>query len=203
MPPEVLREVGQMAQRAGAFVLVDEVYLDATCDQTPRTAFLLGDEFIVTNSLTKVYGLSGLRCGWVLAKPELVERMWRLKDLFGVNEAHPAERLSVVAFSRLAEIRARMLALLDQNRLVFEDFLAGRDDLEVSCPPCGTVAFPRVRAGRVDELCELLRAEYATSVVPGRFFEMDDHIRIGLCASTGTLTAGLERLGAALDRHRA
>ena len=55
-------------------------------------------EFVATNSLTKVYGLSGLRCGWILAEPELAERMWRLNDLFGVNQAHPAERLACIAF---------------------------------------------------------------------------------------------------------
>jgi len=43
--------------------LVDEVYLDSVFDNTPKSAALLGDRFIVTSSLTKVYGLSGLRCG--------------------------------------------------------------------------------------------------------------------------------------------
>ena len=64
----------------------------------------LGPQFVVTNSLTKVYGLSGLRCGWILAEPELAERMWRLNDLFGVNQAHQAERLACIAFDHLDEV---------------------------------------------------------------------------------------------------
>ena len=76
-----LRAVGEIARRVGARVLVDEVYLDAAFELAPRSAFHLGPEFVVTNSLTKVYGLSGLRCGWVLAEPELARRMWLLNDL--------------------------------------------------------------------------------------------------------------------------
>ena len=66
-----MREVGEIARRAGARVMVDEVYLDAAFESAPRSAALLGDQFIVTSSLTKVYGLSGLRCGWIIAEPKL------------------------------------------------------------------------------------------------------------------------------------
>ncbi|HLW77257.1 MAG TPA: pyridoxal phosphate-dependent aminotransferase, partial [Bryobacteraceae bacterium] len=58
-----IRAIGEIARGVGAKVLVDEVYLDAAFEKAPRSAALLGDEFIVTSSLTKVYGLSGLRCG--------------------------------------------------------------------------------------------------------------------------------------------
>src|ERR1022692_2644940 len=54
-PDSVLREVGDIARSAGAYVLVDEVYLDAVYEGTPRTSLHLGPEFVVTNSLTKVY----------------------------------------------------------------------------------------------------------------------------------------------------
>ena len=77
-----LREVGGLARSVGARVLVDEVYLDAVYTNTPKPAYHLGPEFIVTSSLTKVYGLSGLRCGWILADPDLARAMWRLNDLF-------------------------------------------------------------------------------------------------------------------------
>jgi aspartate/methionine/tyrosine aminotransferase len=194
-----LRGVGAIARRAGAMVLVDEVYLDAAFERAPSSAFLLGDEFITTNSLTKVYGLSGLRCGWVLARPELVERMWRLQDLFGVIPAHPAERLSVLALAHLDRIRARYQALLAANRRLLEAFLDSRSDLRAVPTESGTTVFPRVLAGRVEELCHLLRHKYETTVVPGRFFDMPDHIRIGICGETASVAGGLERLGAALD----
>ena len=91
VPEYVLREVGELARSVGAHVLVDEVYLDAVYTDTPRTSYHLGPEFIVTTSLTKVYGLSGLRCGWILAQPDLARAMWRLNDLFASIPAHPAE----------------------------------------------------------------------------------------------------------------
>src|SRR5437763_8059541 len=69
-PDWVLREIGDIASSIGALVLVDEVYLDAVYQRTPRTSFHLGPEFVVTSSLTKVYGVSGLRCGWILARPD-------------------------------------------------------------------------------------------------------------------------------------
>ena len=66
----------------------------------------LGPHFVSTNSLTKVYGLSGLRCGWILAEPELAERIWRLNELFGVSQPHADERLCCLALDRLDEIAA-------------------------------------------------------------------------------------------------
>jgi aspartate/methionine/tyrosine aminotransferase len=196
---DTLRELGGIARRAGARVLVDEVYLEALFDQAPPSAFHLGSEFVTTGSLTKAYGLSGLRCGWVLAEPELATKMWRINDLFGNIPAHPAERLSVVALKNLDRIAARARALLEKNCGLLDQFLDSRDDLETVRPGIGTVVFPRLKGGSVDELCALLRDKYETSVVPGRFFEMRDHIRIGIGCDSEMLAGGLERLGAALD----
>ena len=198
----VLREIGGIARRVGALVLVDEVYLDAAFDRAPQTSFRLGPEFIVTNSLTKVYGLSGLRCGWILAEADLARRMWRLDDLFGVNAAHAAELLSSIALANLDRIRARVRALLGRNQQVLNEFFAGRSDLEVRPLQFGTVAFPRLLSGSVDRFCELLRNKYETSVVPGSFFEMPDHFRIGIGGDTMDLLEGLEHLGAALDEFQ-
>ena len=88
---KTLTEIGEIAEQAGATVMVDEIYLDALFDRVHRSCVHLGPQFISTNSLTKIYGLSGLRCGWVLAPPPLVQRMWRLNDLFHVNLPHPTE----------------------------------------------------------------------------------------------------------------
>jgi aspartate/methionine/tyrosine aminotransferase len=198
-PEEVLRRVGEMARRSGARVLVDEVYLDAMFERAPPSAFHLGEEFVTTGSLTKVYGLSGLRCGWALAPPALARRMWLLNDLFGVIPAHAAERLSVVALERLGRVAQKSRALLGENRRLLESFLETRGELEWTRLEFGTVYFPRLRRGSADGLCALLREKYDTSVVPGRFFEMPEHFRVGIGGETEILRAGLERLGAALD----
>lgn len=194
-----LRKVGELARRAGARVLVDEVYLEACYADAWRTAFHLGKQFIVTSSLTKAYGLSGLRCGWILAEPDLARAMWRLNDFYGVNAAHPAERLSVIALAHLPEIASRYQTLLDANRPVVQKFLDSRQDLEITKQPFGTVLFPRLRKGNADRLCRLLRDKYETSIVPGSFFEAPEHFRMFLAADPLVLEEGLKRLGAALD----
>lgn len=194
-----LRLIGEIAQSRGAYVLVDEVYLEACFDPAARTSFHLGPNFIVTSSLTKAFGLSGLRCGWIFAPAALAERMWRLNDLFGVIPAHPAELLSVIALDHLNEITAYARGRLDANRAVLRGFLGSRKDLIAIRPEAGTVAFPQFAGSRVDALCQLLREKYETSVVPGRFFELPEHFRIGIGGSTDLLEEGLKRLGQALD----
>src|ERR1700685_1397053 len=96
-PDAAIRIAGEIARSLGAHVLVDEVYLETCFDSPWQSAFLLGQNFVATGSLTKAYGLSGLRCGWIFAAKPLAERMWRLNDLFGVTRAQRAGMLSVIA----------------------------------------------------------------------------------------------------------
>ncbi len=200
---DTLKQVGEIARGAGARVLVDEVYLEAVCVQAPRmcthSAFHLGKEFVVTSSLTKAYGLSGLRCGWILAEPELARKIWRLNDLFDVIPSHPSERLSLVALKRLVQVGVRARAILEVNRPLVDRFLDSRNDLECARPTYGTVLFPRLKSGKVDQLCSLLREKYETTVVPGSFFEMPDHFRMGIGGETEIFAAGIDHLRAALD----
>jgi len=195
----VLARLGEIARRAGARVLVDEVYLDAVFEKAPRSAIHLGPEFVATNSLTKVYGLSGLRCGWILAEPALARRMWRLNDLFGVNAAHVSEKLSIIALQNLPAIAAKVRAQLEANGAILNEFLAANQEW-IECPMWrfGTVCFPRLRRGDSDPFCASLRARYETSIVPGRFFGMPDHFRLGIAQDTAQLKEGLSRLSAAL-----
>jgi aspartate/methionine/tyrosine aminotransferase len=199
---KTLLEVGELAQRVNARVLVDEVYLESMFDRRPPTALHFGPQFITTSSLTKAFGLSGLRCGWIVAEPQLARDIWLLNDLFGVNAAHPAERLSVCAFDRLDAISAKAHERLETNRALLNEFLDTRNELETIRTDSGTTMFPRLQQGNSDALCRLLREKYETSVVPGSYFEMPAHFRVGLGGNTETLAAGLQRLGAALDELR-
>ena len=199
---DALRQVGEVAARAGAYVIVDEVYLDALWEPAPRTAFHLGERFISTNSLTKVYGLNGLRCGWVLAEPALAERMWRLTELFNNIGVHAAERMSLAAFRNLDAIAHRSRTLLDANAAALNDFYATHPALAAPPHAHGTVSFPRLRTGDADALCTLLIDRYDTAVVPGRFFGAPDHVRIGLGVDPATFARGLDRIARALDDLR-
>jgi aspartate/methionine/tyrosine aminotransferase len=202
MDEDAMRQVGAMAARFGARVLVDEVYLETLFEHSWRSAFHLGANFVVTGSLTKAYGLSGIRCGWILAEPELVQRMWQVVDFTYGSPVHPAELLAVIALDNLARVRERARALLERNRVLLNEFLAGHPDLDCGLSRFGTTVFPRLRKGRTDEFVKILREQFETSVVPGEFFEQPEHIRIGFCGATETLLGGLERLGAALETFR-
>jgi aspartate/methionine/tyrosine aminotransferase len=193
-----LREIGGMARSVGARVMVDEVYLDAVYINTPKSSYHLGPEFVVTSSLTKVYGLSGLRCGWILAEPDLARVMWRLNDLFGSIPAHPAELLSVVAFEHLDYIRERSKKIVEADRAVLREFLATQE--AVSAPPTefGTTAILHLANGNAEDFLTRLRTEYETSAVPGRFFGLPNHFRIGMGVDSEMFRQGLQRISQAL-----
>jgi len=197
-PDSVLREIGDIARSAGALVLVDEVYLDAVYDDTPRTSFHLGPEFVVTSSLTKIYGVSGLRCGWILAQPDLAWKMRRLNDLYSATPVHPGELLAVAAFKHLDLLRERARPIVEADRKLLRDFLEQQSSVSAVSTEWGTTSFPRLLRGNADAFLERLRSQFDTSAVPGRFFEMPNHFRMGMGVNTEMFAEGLNRISRAL-----
>jgi aspartate/methionine/tyrosine aminotransferase len=125
--------------------------------------------------------------------------MRRLNDLFGVHPPHIAERLSVAAFDRLPQLRARAAAIVEPNRAAYREILGGHPKLDQTILDQGACVFPRLLATDGDAFFQRLTADYETSVAPGRFFGMADHVRIGLGADPAMTREGLGRLAAALD----
>ncbi|MGI8841894.1 MAG: pyridoxal phosphate-dependent aminotransferase [Caulobacteraceae bacterium] len=191
--------IATAAAAVGARVLVDEVYLELTFGADgARTAFAEDGNVIVTSSLTKTYGLSGLRCGWILAPADLAERMRRLNDLFAVAPPHVAERLAVLAFGQLDGLRARANAVLAENRAAYRRILGAHPCLDQVVFDQGTTVFPRLVNSDGDAFFARLKDRFETSVVPGRFFGRPDHIRVGLGGEPAMTRIGLERLAEAL-----
>jgi aspartate/methionine/tyrosine aminotransferase len=196
---EALREVGDIASGIGARVLVDEVYLDAVYENTPRSAFHLGPAFLTTNSLTKVYGLSGVRCGWILADPDLARSMWRLNDLFGSIAAYPADVISEIAFQHLDRIREKARRVVEADRALLERFLDAQTAVSAVRTGFGTTSFLRLHEGDAGAFLDRLRSQYETSAVPGGFFGMPDHFRVGMGVNTDMFREGLLRIRQALS----
>ena len=197
--PDTLHAIGGIAAEHGAHVLVDEVYLDAT-DASQPAAATYGDRFISTSSLTKSYGLAGLRCGWILSSVEVAARIRRARDVVDGTGSIVAERLSVVAFEHLDVLIARARRILAENRPIALDVIRRRPELECVEPRGGTIVFPRLR--EVDDtscFADRLLAERQTAIVPGRFFQAPQHFRLGFSGRTDALRAGLTALEAALD----
>jgi len=197
-PESTLRQIGRLAKQAGARVIVDEVYLEMLWESQPQSAFHFDpDTFISTNSLTKAYGLSGIRCGWVLASPEIAERIRHIHDLHAAGNAFPAEVLGAVAFEKLGNIARIQKFRLDENRKLLKQVLGSQSALEYFWPEHGTIVFPLLN-GNAEAFCDRLRKEFEVSVVPGKFFEDPQRIRIGVGGTTETVQSALEQLRRAL-----
>ena len=196
--PAAIDEIGRIAERHGAVVMVDEVYKDLTGDTSPPAA-ARGDVFITTNSLTKSYGLSSLRAGWTIASAPITHRIRRARDVVDGTGSIVAERLAVLAFEHLDVLRARARTVLAANKTIADAFLASHPELEF-VPSAGTIVFPRIR-GVADAapFIDRLMQEHRTAVGPGRFFEAPAHFRLGYGGNTEKIRAGLERLDAALN----
>jgi aspartate/methionine/tyrosine aminotransferase len=200
--PEALAAVGDLAKSVGAKVIVDEVYLDALEGVDRSPAATRDDVFVSTNSLTKSYGLAGLRVGWILAEPEVVERALRARDVVDAVGSIPSETLGVLAFRHLDLLLERAKGVLGPGAKVFRDFVASRDELDWVEPPGGAVGFPRLRG--VDDagpLVEMAASEFDVGVTPGSLFGAPAHIRVAVAGEINVLEAGLDALGRTLDRY--
>ena len=200
IPERVLREMARLMARVAGYLLVDEVYLECLWRDRPRSCVHAGPNVVTTNSLTKAYGLDGLRAGWILGPGDLVARAGRINDVMTNNGVAPGERMSLAAFKHLRAIDARAHARLDRNLEIVRAFFERERRLDVVMPEGGNVLFPRLPRGvDGDALAERLLRRYSTLVVPGRFFETRSHIRISFGCAPALLTRGLENISRALD----
>jgi len=202
---DALEEIGWLAQANNAHVLIDEVYLDASAASArgpvkpEGVGAAIGDPFISTSSLTKSYGLSGLRCGWILSSRDVARRIRRARDVVDGTGSIVAERLAVIAFQHIDRLLARSTEILETNGAIVREFLRSRAELDWVAAG-GTIVFPRLR-GIADSsaFVERLLSERDTAIVPGRFFQAPEHVRIGFGGPTEKLRPGLDAIAAALD----
>ena len=198
---DVLEQLGVMAEAIGARVLVDEVYAEAQHDAAapPKPAATLGDVFVSTNSLTKAYGLAGLRCGWILGSPEVSRRVREMRDIIDGSGVFAAEQLSVRAFEQIERLRTRARSILSGNLTAVRAMAQANARLEWLEPTAGTTAFPRVKGvDDTSDLVDRLVRDHDTIVVPGRFFEAPQHIRIAFGGRAEMVREALVRLDRAL-----
>lgn len=194
-----LKKIGAQAREAGAFVMVDEVYRDILFEDAQPCAATLGLQFLTTSSLTKSYGLSGLRCGWILCAPELAEKMRRLNDLFGAVGSVPSDTLSVAAFRQLEKLEVRTRAMMEPNTRLVHQFLREHEDfLECVVPKRSMTVFPRLKHEMDSEPLHDRLRQFETSIVPGKYFEAPRHFRLGFAVKTEDVEIGLRNLSKAL-----
>jgi len=198
---QTLLEVAQAAQRVGAWLRVDEVYLEYLSGEESRTAFGLADNIIVISSLTKVFGLGGLRCGWILAPNPLVPVLRRAMDHLFVEHVYIAEQLAARIFPKLDAIKEKNRARIAGNRETVERFMLGESVLAwIEPAPGGIICFPRVNSSLGgDGLAKVLMDRHSTVVVSGSFFEDAGHFRLGFGVKPEVLAKGLVNIRNAIQ----
>ncbi|MGZ0746728.1 aminotransferase class I/II-fold pyridoxal phosphate-dependent enzyme [Haloparvum sp. AD34] len=196
-----MEAVYDVAADNDAYLLCDEVYRLLDDDPQPPVASY-GEYGISTTSLTKAYGLAGLRFGWIAGPEEVIEAAWQWKDyttispsLFGQHVAKQAlgEREdAILAENReLADVhRERVAELIDEHDLDWHD-------------PVGVNGFVTVPDGFADaeEFCRVVVEEESVVLAPGNLFGFPNRFRIGFGLPTAELEEGLERVGRVIEEH--
>jgi aspartate/methionine/tyrosine aminotransferase len=192
------------ASRVGAWVVSDEIYRGAELDgvDTP-TAWGRYERVIVTSGLSKAYGLPGLRIGWVVAPPSLVEELWGIHDYTTIAPGALSDRLARVALrpSRQERLLARTRGMLRTNYPIVRRWIERRSPhLSHIAPEAGAIVFVRyAHPINSTTLIERLRDEQSVLLVPGDHFEMDGYLRIGFGSDPGYLARALELAGEVFD----
>lgn len=204
LAPEEVDAVCLVAARSGAWVVSDEIYRGAELDnvETP-TAWGRYERVIVTSGLSKAYGLPGLRIGWVVGPPPLVEELWGVHDYTTIAPGALSDLAARIALSpeRREWILARTRGIIVTNYAIVRRWVEQREPALWHAPPdAGAIAFVRYlhQIGSTT-LVERLRDERSVLVVPGDHFEMDGYLRIGFGGDPLALTRALDHIGELLD----
>ena len=124
--------------------------------------------------------------------------MRRLNDLYGATPVYPGQLLAVAVFKHLNRLREKARRIVDADRKLLRDFLVKQSGLVAVWTDWGTTSFVQLEEGNADDFLERLRAKFDTSAVPGRFFEMPNHFRMGMGVNTEMFAEGLNRISRAL-----
>jgi len=206
-PTETLLEIGEAAAAVGARVLVDEVYRETAFERPAPPIATASPTFVSTNSLTKSWGLSGLRSGWAIASAEVAEAMRRARDVVDAVGSFPSDTLATIAFDEMPRLGARSRSILLGNSRRLAEVMESASDagiVEWVRPPAGaSIGFPRlVGTDDAAPFVEWLLERYGVGVVPGSFFGAPAHFRVAVGGAPDRVGLALDRLAEGLQAWR-
>ena len=188
------------ADRVGAWLLADEVYAGAerlTDEQTP-SFWGRYDKLLANNSLSKAYGLPGLRVGWTVGPPETVDAIWARHEYTTLSLPTLSNALAAIALSpdMRSKLQQRTREYIRRGYPILEEWMRSHGDLFSIVPPdAAAIAFVRYRLGlNSTALVERLIHEKSTLVAPGDHFNVDHHLRISFGLPPDYVRAGLDRI---------
>jgi len=202
--PEKMMTIGQIARDYGATVIASEVYLDNAFTPGLKPAATFGPNMVSIGSLSKVYGLGGLRIGWIVAGEPILRKARQILDYLECDLPAPSERIAAVALRKAPELILRCQQIATRNIQIVSEWVARRGDVQWVEPQGGTVCMVRLPTGvEAQPLVGLLQEKYATLVVPGEFFWMRGFIRLSCGMDEDILRQGLKNLSKAIDQMKA
>lgn len=197
----MLQDIAAIARAAGAWVLCDEVYRGIDQDG-PGTTDSMADIYergISTAGMSKAYSLAGLRLGWVVAPPEVIEAVNLHRDYDTISVGMIDDHLAAVALGAKDRVLARSRAITRTNLAILSDWVAAEPKASFVPPRSGTTAFVRLDIPMGSEdFCKALLAETGVLFTPGAAFGIEGHVRIGFACATDMLHEGLARTSAFL-----
>jgi aspartate/methionine/tyrosine aminotransferase len=207
MPPDDAARVYAMADSVGATVIGDEAYRWlAVPDGAPFAPpmFDLGDRGVSVGTLSKPFGLPGLRIGWIAASSSLVRECWAMRDYISLSPGKLNDALACLALRHRDRIVDRNRGIIEANLATASAWLAERSDMLSWTPPRGgllallkyNLPIPSL------ELADLLATEYSVMLAPGSAFGYEHHLRLGIGQRPDVFAAGLREVGRALEEVR-
>lgn len=190
------------AEEVGAYVLWDAAFADLTYDSPPlpdvSVRYQRGISF---GTFSKSFGLPGLRFGWCIGPPDILDKCVRIRDYGTLHVSPLIELLALRVLGNSDRFLAPRLQQARTNREILREWAESRaDDISLVIPAGGVAAFPRLdRFTNTDDFCEELFGTHGVLVVPGSCFGYPRHIRLGFGGATDEFTRGLDLLGNALS----
>jgi aspartate/methionine/tyrosine aminotransferase len=184
MTLEVFNAVMNMAKERGIIVFCDEVYRELEHDPSKRlpAACDVYDNAISLGSMSKSYGLPGLRLGWLATRNKsVIEKCLHFKYYTTICSSAPSEFLTALALRQRELILARNLEIVQKNLPLMQDFLERHPDLfSWVKPDASPIGFPRVNiSGDVMAFCEEIVRETGVLLLPGSVYDQPRHVRMG------------------------
>jgi hypothetical protein len=201
---EAMRRMVRRCEEMNTWLLADEVYLGAELEGARTRSFWgMSDKVVVTSGLSKAYGIPGVRIGWIVGPPPLVEVCWSQHDYLTIGPNKLSDmvaRVAVEAANR-EKLYQRTRAILNANLPIIEGWAAGFGGLlEFNRPRAGAMTLVRYRADVPSiALADRIRMEQSTLVVPGAHVGLEGHLRIWYGGRQDYVTEGLRRIGAVLS----
>jgi capreomycidine synthase len=187
-------QIVHAAADVGAYLLWDAAFHELTYDGEPPARMPTGYErAIVTGTLSKAYGLPGLRVGWCVAPPDVVNGCMVVRDYTTLALSPLVEMVALHAVENADALLQPRLAQARRNLGLLEEWIgAHQDRLAWTRPDAGVTAFPRmIGVASTDDFCDRLLHEHGVLLVPGSCFGMGEHVRLGFGGPTDELEQGL------------